>query len=281
MIFIQEKSMPTYERFDTYVHVWDVNEDTYPFDLAFGPPPDKALPLAEYRKYMDRFGVVRAALVQPGYYGFDASLIADAVKREPQRYVGLGMVDPTKPDVADKLSYWVKEKKLVGMRVNGPMLSAPYIADLWRRAAELNAVLSIGMFEGQDLYPLARMLETLPPAPVVVDHLGLRHITDKQNSQQLLDLARFPNVYLKWSAFYYLSKLPYPHPDAAWILQATLETFGAKRIMLAGDYAALTNLEEYGDHFEKLLGHFSFITAKDMAWICGKTAAALWPKPKA
>jgi L-fuconolactonase len=264
--------------FDTYVHVWEPTEEKYPYAPPFAPPQTPAGPASRLIDWMDQCGVARAALVQPGNYGYDASMIYDLVQSDTQRFVGLGMVDPTQPDVAERLSYWIEERGMVGMRLSGHWFEAPYMERYWRRAAELQATLSVG--PGRiDLAPLVRLLDKMPPTPVVIDHLGHRRADDRPDCQQLLDLARYPHVYVKWSGFYYNSSQPFPHRDIAWFLRATLEAFGAQRLMLAGDFPYVTTPQEYGRLFHQLCREFSFISDEDRAWICGKTADRLWPAP--
>lgn len=268
--------MPTDEIIDAHVHIWELSQERYRFDPAFGAPPDREARLEDLLALMDRHGVTRAALIQPGNYGFDAGLIAETVARHPRRFVGLGMVDPMKPDVANRLSEWVQERGLVGMRVLSRWFDAPYMEAYWRRAAELQATLSF-ITGAIDLSPLARLLDRLPPTPVIVDHLGHRRFGDRQHCQQLLDLARYPNVYVKWSGLYATSAEPHPHRDAWWFLRATLETFGPQRLMWASDFPYIVSTDGYSPCLDLVRRELPFMTEKEREWVCGKTAASLWP----
>jgi L-fuconolactonase len=261
---------------DAHVHIWEISQERYHFDPAFGTPPSQEAGLDDLLALMDRHGVARAALIQPGNYGFDAGLIADIVARYPQRFIGLGMVDPTQPDVADRLSMWVEERGLVGMRVLGRWVDAPYMETYWRRAAELQASLSF-ITGAIDLAPLAHLLDRLPATPVVIDHLGHRRFSDRAHCQQLLDLARYPHVYVKWSGLYATSAEPFPHHDADWFLQATLEAFGPKRLLWASDFPYIVATDGYGPSLDLCRRGLSFMTDDDRAWVCGKAAATLWP----
>jgi predicted TIM-barrel fold metal-dependent hydrolase len=229
---------------------------------------------------MEQHGVTRAALVQPSCYGYDASLLADQVAQQPHRYVGLGMIDPRQADVADRLSYWVQEQHLVGMRVLGRWLDAPYFTDLWRRAADLQAALAF-LTGPIDLAPLEQAIQRLPATPIIIDHLAHRRLTDRAHCQQLLNLARYPQVYVKVSGLYALSAQPHPHTDAEWLVQAVIAAFGAQRLMWATDFPYIVDTDGYGkclDYFQHQLPH---TTADERAWICGGTANQLWPVPAA
>ena len=263
--------------FDAHVHLWESSEEKYRFDPEFGLPPIQAAPLAGLLETMAENGVSRAALIQPGNYGFDASLIADRIAQFPRHFVGLGMVDPRKPDVADRLSHWVKTRHLAGVRVLGSWLGAQYLLQLWQRAAELQVALSF-LTGPIDLSQLLAWLNQMPPTPVIIDHFGHRHLEDRAHCQQLLDLAGFPHVYVKMSGLYTLSHLPHPHPDANWLIQAVIDAFGPDRLMWASDYPYIVDTCGYAACLDFFHFHLPNTTQEDRDWICGKTAQKIWPE---
>jgi len=65
---------------------------------------------------MDQRAIGYAVLVQVIYYGWDYAYVAHCVKRHPQRFRGQGLIDPTDPQVASKLEYWMRDHSLTGMR---------------------------------------------------------------------------------------------------------------------------------------------------------------------
>lgn len=265
--------------FDAHVHLWH-RGGPGEFSPEFGPPPDLDASPETLLALMDQHGVRRAALIQPGCYGFDASLLADQVAQHPDRFVGLGMVDPRQPDAAERLAYWVESRGLVGMRVLGSWLDASYMADLWRRAAALQATLSF-LTGPIDLAPLEALIGRLPATPIVIDHLGHRRLDDRAHCQQLLALARYPQVYVKVSGLYALSQQPHPHDDAAWLLQAVLEAFGPQRLMWATDFPYIVDTDGYGANLEWFRRALPQTTQAERDWICGQTAQQLWPLPGA
>ena len=267
------------EIFDAHVHVWELTEDRYPFDPRFGAYPKLEASIDRLMTLMNTHNVARAALIQPGNYGFDASLIADIVARDPRRFVGLGMVDPTRPGVADRLSIWVEGRGLVGVRVLGRWVDAPHIKELWRRAAQLQATLSF-ITGPIDLVPLATLLDDLASTPVVIDHLGHRRPGDRKHCRQLLDLARYPNVYVKLSGLYALSPEPHPHPDVEWLIGEVLQAFGPRRLMWASDFPYIEATCGYGRCLDLFHRELPVASEEERKWICGKTAAILWPAVK-
>jgi predicted TIM-barrel fold metal-dependent hydrolase len=263
------------EIFDAHVHVWELTEDRYSFDPRFGACPKLEASIDRLMALMHTHGVARAALIQPGNYGFDASLIADIVARDPRRFVGLGMVDPTQAGVADQLSTWIEERGLVGVRVLGRWIDAPHIKELWRRASQLQATLSF-ITGPIDMLPLVTLLDDLPSTPVVIDHLGHRRPDDRKHCQQLFDLAAYPNVYVKLSGLYALSAEAHPHPDVEWLIREVLQTFGARRLMWASDFPYIVETCGYGACLDLFRRELPLTREEDRDWICGKTAASLW-----
>ena len=127
---------------ESHCHI--MSEDQHAYPRVLGPNPAawvRDLPVEEFLKLMDGAGVERAILVQAfGAYRFDNSYVADAAAHHPNRCVAVCIVDATAPDAADKLSYWVNERGVKGLRVvtwtePETMLDDPRIDPLWRRAS--------------------------------------------------------------------------------------------------------------------------------------------------
>jgi predicted TIM-barrel fold metal-dependent hydrolase len=136
------------------MHVWAKNGSQYPFvhpySSSFKEPPHEGtveMLLAD----MDANGVTHSILVQVIYHGWDNRYVADCVRLAPDRLKAHGLIDPTDAKVADKLTYWMTEHPLAGMRFSpiyyrdGQQGGDDWITSeahkkLWKRAAELGAV---------------------------------------------------------------------------------------------------------------------------------------------
>src|SRR5205823_977830 len=85
----------------------------------------------------------------------------------------------------------------------------------------------------------AQLAERFPEVAIVLDHMGHPAVQDGVRSpafQQLLDLARFPRVFVKVSGFYYCSRQPYPYADCVEPVRALVDRFGASRLMWGSDF---------------------------------------------
>ena len=88
---------------DTHLEVWTLNSK-YPFrhpePERFRPPTMEA-PIENQVAVMEEFGIRYAVLINPRYYGWDNSYIADCRARYPDRFVAHGLINPLDPKNAE------------------------------------------------------------------------------------------------------------------------------------------------------------------------------------
>ena len=177
---------------DTHMHVWANDPVRYPFPHPYIPGFQYADVPAEgttemLLEDMDRNGVTHSILVQVIYHGWDNSYVVDSLRAHPDRFRGHGLIDPTDPDVADRLEYWVKEHGLSGMRFSpiyyldgskggDGWLNHPHTDKLWKRARQLGAVFNF-FIATQQLPKLEEMVRRHPEVKVCIDHLSQIDLT--------------------------------------------------------------------------------------------------------
>src|SRR4029077_18059926 len=96
---------------DAHKHVWSGQPDRFPFAHPFDPkvkPPRLAGTVEMLVDEMDRSGVTHCVLVPVIYHGWDNRSLAQCLKSHPKRFRGQGLIDPTDPQAAKKLEFWVK-----------------------------------------------------------------------------------------------------------------------------------------------------------------------------
>ncbi len=238
---------------DTHMHVWANDPQRYAFPHPYvkdfkGAPHEGTLEMLI--EDMDRHGCTHAVLVQVIYHGWDNTYVADCVKRFPQRLKAHGLIDPTDPQVAQKLEFWMKEHGLHGMRfspiyyANGNRggdgwLDAEVTHRLWRKAEELNAVFNFFIAPKQ-LPKLEKMVQAHKQVRIIIDHLGQMDLgveDPEPDFRLLLAMARYPNVWVKVSELSSVSKSKtYPFADAYPYVKRVYEAFGPDRLLFGTGY---------------------------------------------
>ena len=277
---------------DTHMHVWSLDTARYPKQ----PPEPSYRPQTQdgsvetYLGEMKKDAVDLAVLVQERASGWNNTYIADCVRRFPKRFIGHGLIDPHDPNNATVLEREVKQNGLSGMRLspiyhppnrhpNDQWLNAPNNYALWKKAAELDAVFNVFIAPAQ-LPQLEDMVRRYPEVKVVVDHLGrpdiLPHAPWVENDY-LLKLARYPNVWVKFTELYSASKTKqYPYKDVHPFGQMVYEKFGPRRLLFGTGMVASTRRNPLADELRLIREDIPFFADRDKEWILGRNAATIW-----
>jgi len=132
---------------DTHTHVVSSDKVKHPLDPgARGWSTEVSNDVEDLIAEMDDAGVECATLVQPNAtYALDNIYQCDSAKQYAPRTVSVGILDPAAPDAADKLSYWVNEHGMLGVRLQSQAKpDDPSCDAIWQRAEELGVPVSIG-----------------------------------------------------------------------------------------------------------------------------------------
>ena len=150
------------------------------------------------------------------------------------------------------------------------------MSPLWKRCARLKVPMTI-------LAPVTRMpdivplIEQNPDLTVVVDHQADSPLDQPDKLDLLLNLRRYPKVFVKLSHMWSLSKQPYPYPDAQTQVKRIYEVFGAKRVMWGTDWPVSLAQLPYAQAVDLFRDHLAFVTPQDREWILSKTVQQVWP----
>ncbi len=277
---------------DTHMHVWSMDTARYPFHP---PEPSYRLPKQEgsveiYLEEMKKAGVNLAVLVQERASGWNNSYIADCVRRFPKLFAGHGLIDPRRPDNAAVLEREVKQNGLSGMRLspiyqppnlypNDQWLNAPYNYPLWKKAQEIGARFNVFIAPAQ-MPQLEDMVRRYPGVKVVVDHLGRPDILPSPpwvENDSLLKLARYPNVWVKFTELYTASKTKqYPYKDVHPFGRMVYDKFGPRRLLFGTGMVGATRRIPLADELRLIREDIPFFADADKDWILGRNAAKIW-----
>ncbi|MCY3668078.1 MAG: amidohydrolase family protein [Gemmatimonadetes bacterium] len=267
---------------DTHLHVWSDDAERYPF--AEGRTQVGGGSVELLNQTMDEVGVDRAVIVQPIYYLFDNRYVADCLCRFPGRFAAIGLVDPKAPDAVDRLERLVREDGFGGLRIHSSRLDHPseWAAldqdPLWRRSEELGTCFIVHG-PAANLPHLEPIIGRFPEVPVVLDHIGGAP-TDEEPPfpllSHVLDLARFPKVYVKFTPQAHKSELPFPHADTFPAFRRIYDAFGPQRLMWGTNFPGVMKGVGYGPALEMFRDHVDFLTDDDKAWLFHRTALQVW-----
>lgn len=224
-------------------HIFSPDVQRYPLHEKATYHPDVSKhpedPLEAYLKRLNEEGIDRAVIVHPEPYGDDHSLVLDCLQREPDRLRGTSLFYPKDPDAPRKLTELVKkEPRIVSTRFHAHRGKEAYLdsfADegvraLWKTAADLNLIIELHI--GPD-YALqaAEAIRAFPGTKVLIDHLAEPHLGSGVEFAHVLDLAGFPDVYMKLSGLNHFAEDAPLYISALPFTKRVIQEFGADQLV--------------------------------------------------
>ena len=277
---------------DTHLEVWTF-DPKFPFHHPERPDlkrVDVEAPIENEVAQMRDFGLKYTVLVNPRFFGWDNSYIADSLHRYPKLFVAHGLLNPQEPDLAGRLRYWIREQGFSGMRFSpiyhpsSTWLNSKEHYPLWREAERLGAVFNYYILP-QQMPMLEDMAERFPGVKIVVDHLGkpdLRAADPWVEFRKMFRLKRFPQVWISASEPYELSLTKqFPYRDTYPFYKATYEEFGGKQLIWGTGYPKPRWELPMDKELQFVDEALDFYTAKDRELILGENALRIWKFPNA
>jgi len=224
-------------------HIFSPNTAKYSFHPQATYTPDVSVhpsdPLAAYLKRLDEEGIDRAVIVHPEPYGDDHRLIIDCLNREPNRLRGTSLFYPRDPEAPKKLETLVKRvPHIVSTRFHAHRGKETYLdsfADqgaraLWTKAVDLGLVVELHI--GPDYAAQAgKLIEEFKGCKVLIDHLAEPQLGSAVQFADVLELAKYPNVYMKLSGLgHFANDEPY-YESALSFTERVIREFGAERMV--------------------------------------------------
>lgn len=270
---------------DAHSHIWSPETDRFP--LAGGLSKNELDPPSftdeELLALAAPEGVGRVVLIQhTRYYLFDNRYLLDAVRRRPERFRVVGMVDETKPAPGREM------RRLLPLGVTGfritprirkttakQWLDTPGMREMWQTAVETRQSMCC-LVNADELLVVGRMCAEFVETPVVIDHFG-RVGSDGEIRPADLDnlcaLARHKWVCVKLSAFYALGKKHPPYLDLAPMIRRLIDAFGPERLMWASDAPyQLQKGNTYAASISLVRDRLDGISPADREWLLQRTA---------
>jgi predicted TIM-barrel fold metal-dependent hydrolase len=202
---------------DSHVHLFAADLKRFPLapNATYKPTP---LPVEDYVKFATSAGIDHAVIVHPEPYQDDYRYLEYAFTKEPSRlyFKAVCLFDPVARETPDRLSSLVGNNpgRIVGLRIHethkpgtpslteGPIkdrdLRSPAMKATWRRVGQLRLAVQMHFlpYYSTQIYELAQQF---PDVPVILDHLGRFDEGTPADFAALLQLAKLPRVYMKYS----------------------------------------------------------------------------------
>ena len=235
---------------DSHVHIISPDSARYPLSPLNGRlgawVREMPTSVEGLLQRMDTAGIDRAVVVQAATAYHDVNdYVADSVRDHPERLTGVCIVDMQSVEAEYRLSYWVEERGMRGVRLyatndlQDTWLDAPRTFGVWVRAELLDIPICVQTFT-HHLPKLRAMLERYPNVRVALDHLADYHGEANGHeaaAQALLPLAELPRLYLKFSAANLLA-FRAAGADTKGIFDMLLEHFGPQRLIWGSNFPA-------------------------------------------
>ncbi|GMP82268.1 hypothetical protein CsSME_00036655 [Camellia sinensis var. sinensis] len=95
---------------------------------------------------------------------------------------------------------------------------------------------------------------------------------------ELLKLSRFPQVHVKFSALFRVSRKPFPYEDLSEVLSQVVSSFGANRVMWGSDFPFVVAECGYKDTKEAVsaIANRVPLSLSELEWIMGRTVMQLF-----
>ncbi len=225
----------------------------------------KYKPYEELDAAMRAGGITRCVLAEHrGEY--DHSYIEGIVRKEPQRFRGVFLVDMEKPSAIDDVTHWAtrKPKAFHGIRLAAETLKTHRKLWLWAAQLGLNFVVD-GDLEAA-LADLDQFAREMPKTNIQITHLA--------QAKDIRRLAVRPNIHVQISGMHQLDKAPYPklHP----VIEQLWRDFGENRLLYASNFPVMVDRDIYLGEIELLRTGALGIPASAVQKLMHDNAQRIW-----
>lgn len=272
---------PRYRIIDPHVHVWK-DDPRYPWAKEAKTPPKEDKTPEMLLDLMKRHGVARTVIIQVIHYRWDNSYLAAVLKQYPKMFHGVARVNPEDPAAPDHLSKLVQEQRFRGVRLSpgagapGDWIKGPLMPPLWERCRKLKVPMTI-LAPAARMPDIAALADKYPDLTIVIDHMADCPIDRPDLLKLLIDLKRYPKLFVKISHTWSLSRQQFPFRDTFAQVKALYDHFGPKRLMWGTDWPVSEHRATYPQTLEIVRDHMDFLNEDDKSWILSKTIERVWP----
>jgi len=255
---------------DSQIHLWTGGQ---------APPHHWRTPFSmeDALRDMSAAGVDRAincpALWDPAANDY----AVEAARRHPDRFATLGWFDVARQPDEAFLKGFLAQPGMLGLRfvlftaAQQALLRDRDLDWIWAEADRLG--LPVGLMVPPVLFEeLARIAGRYPGLRLLIDHLGIGPFSKlpeaAAHQDDILALARFPNIAVKATGTPSMATDAYPFPSIHPVLKRAFDAFGPRRMFWGTDVTRMTG--SWRDGVSLFTEELDWLKGDDLEWVMGR-----------
>ena len=264
---------------DAQAHLWKAESADWPWVPGRKPQLAEPFTIEKLVALMDEGGVDRVVIVPPSWPGDRNDYAIEAARRYPNRFAVMGRLPIEKRDQAEGLlPKWKEQPGMLGVRLTFqasmmPLLTEGHANWFWPAAEKLG--LSVMFFAPGNIPKFAPIAERHPGLAMIIDHMSLNQDIAKEGRiapaiDEVVKLAKFPNVSVKVSSAPNFSHEPYPWRDTFDAIKRCFDAYGPRRCYWGTDLTNSLAKATYRQRITQFTEELPFLSEQDKDWVMGK-----------
>jgi predicted TIM-barrel fold metal-dependent hydrolase len=232
---------------DSGVHVWRAAGPDRPWQPGRKAHLETPIGYEKLSAMMAEAGVDRAILVPPSWEGDRVDYALEAAAKYPRRFAVMGRIPVDKPEGRQMLETWKDQPGMLGVRLtlhhewDRPWMTDGTVDWFWPAAERLGIPVMLNAPTLQaEIGAVAARHRGLR---LILDHMGrVRGMKDETllpAIEKTIELARYPNVFVKLTQIPECSSPPYPYRSSQPHVRRIIEAFGPRRSFWGTDLSAM------------------------------------------
>jgi predicted TIM-barrel fold metal-dependent hydrolase len=264
---------------DSQVHIWDY----IPEKFRKGHADERhAFTYDELLREMDQTGVDGAILVPRSFNLERNDYVLEAARKHPDRFAVMGRIATVEVEGKPQLQRWKDQPGMLGVRltfhrdVDRPLMTDGSMDWFWPEAERLN--IPVMVHSPERLPVLGAIAQKYPGLRLILDHMGFARpdidAAAAAATERVLELAPYPNIFVKISAAPCYSTAPYPYKNIQKFIRWIINSFGTERCFWGSDLTRLPATATYKGCVTMFTEQAEFLADDELVDVMGQSLAS-------